>query len=623
LPRTRQAGHTLTDYLLGPVMSARATKGLSGLSIIVKRSPSAVDKWSVDVPPPLASDGLSHLWLGSLSAWLFPDVVIRPDPVEIRASPSEVWDVLLDFASYGEWNGFHRSMEIVDKPKGLVGLRMTVDLGPVMGTVVETSTIYYVDERRYIFVYGLRGDEGPSSMRVVWLQSTVSGTTIFNSYDMIGGWPALFCRGHIVRMVREGFNEQHLAIRDRVYSLQLKRAEADDSPSLSLVYRPQPESLGVCLVTGGGGFLGEHLVRMLALLPGVAHVHVLDLQTLRAVPTGVTFHQGSITDSGFVSSLFASVRPDVVFHLASLIDLRPGSAAEQANKRVNLDATIEMLALSKRFCVRRFIYTSSIEVGYHANFCENVNEITHPYTSHPTNHYQRSKIDADRAVLLANSPELATVVCRPAHIIGHSHWDKLANYLKTQPPVCFGSSVKFWGGASRGSLMSMVWVENCALGHILAAVHATRKDVCGRSFYFSDFNENIVSVYRALSGQSPPWICLPYWFLSVLVHTAILLHWILSTLSAGRIVLLGPMMGLHDGALAAGSEVTVSAERARQVLGYRDWVTREKAVELCRGHSGLPLIDPAKVVEVCLTVKHTPSGDFPITAFQRKKKKKL
>ncbi len=105
--RIRQVGQSLTDFLLGPVMRGRTTQGLAGMRVRIERSPSAVDEWSLDVAPPLAADGQSHLWLGTtLSRWVFPDIVIRPDPVEIRAPPSEVWEVFLDFDSYGEWNGY-------------------------------------------------------------------------------------------------------------------------------------------------------------------------------------------------------------------------------------------------------------------------------------------------------------------------------------------------------------------------------------------------------------------------------------------------------------------------------------------------------------------------------------
>jgi hypothetical protein len=142
-----------------------------------------------------------------------------------------------------------------------------------------------------------------------------------------------------------------------------------------------------------------------------------------------------------------------------------------------------------------------------------------------------------------------------------------------------------------------VWVENCALGHIVAACLAPRPDVGGRAYYLSDFNENIVHIYHALAGTPPPRMCLPYWLLFSMVHVCMLLHLIVWALSAGRLSVLGPMMGLHDGALAAGLPGTVVATRARQKLGYRDYVTRERALECCR-QPAAPLLGPNQVQEV-------------------------
>jgi hypothetical protein len=49
--------------------------------------------------------------------------------IEIDAAPQRVWDVLTDFASYGEWNPFIRS--IVGKPD--VGSRVRVRIEPPDG----------------------------------------------------------------------------------------------------------------------------------------------------------------------------------------------------------------------------------------------------------------------------------------------------------------------------------------------------------------------------------------------------------------------------------------------------------------------------------------------------------
>ena len=144
--------------------------------------------------------------------------MIRPPPVEIDAPPHVVWEAFIDFDSYAEWNPFHRKVEVVEEGEGsaTVSVRMTVAMGPILGTLVSTEAIGYVDSQRHILMYSA---EHPSALRMAWLLPSPSGGTIFHSYDMIGGYPALFSRGHIVGVVLRGFTAQHEALRARVHSL--------------------------------------------------------------------------------------------------------------------------------------------------------------------------------------------------------------------------------------------------------------------------------------------------------------------------------------------------------------------------------------------------------------------
>ena len=142
--------------------------------------------------------------------------------------------------------------------------------------------------------------------------------------------------------------------------------------------------------------------------------------------------------------------------------------------------------------------------------------------------------------------------------------------------------------------MSMVHVENCAVAHLLAAYRADASGVGGRAFFACDFDENIVSLYRALGGRSPPMATLPYWLLSALVHLSMAAHLLLLTATGGRVQLLGPKKGLHHGALAAALPCTVRGERARRYLGYATQVTRAVAVASCT-RPYAPLLDDASV----------------------------
>ena len=139
--RKRRPGQSAPQWLLGDAMKARCRFDLPGYRIACTHTAAEPDEWDVTVPPPLSAAGSAHHWLGRLGPQIIPDDLIRIPDVAIPAPPSEVWSILIDFERYGEWNGFHRRMQVVDRPGGIVGLRMTVELGPLLGIVVETNKV--------------------------------------------------------------------------------------------------------------------------------------------------------------------------------------------------------------------------------------------------------------------------------------------------------------------------------------------------------------------------------------------------------------------------------------------------------------------------------------------------
>jgi nucleoside-diphosphate-sugar epimerase len=168
--------------------------------------------------------------------------------------------------------------------------------------------------------------------------------------------------------------------------------------------------LGVCMVIGGSGWTGSYVVHSLLQLAKEGHnvsVHSVDVcrptDDFQELHDGDVFHLCDISDAESVNALFDAVNPMVVFHLASIIDLRehPSDALE----KVNVDGTNNIIAALKRlsrFKPRCLIYTSSIDVVSGPWGCRDATEET-PYPAHPTNGYKRTKIAAERAVLAANS----------------------------------------------------------------------------------------------------------------------------------------------------------------------------------------------------------------------------
>lgn len=117
------------------------------------------------------------------------------------------------------------------------------------------------------------------------------------------------------------------------------------------------------LVTGGGGFIGSHLVERL--LNEGWSVRVLDnfstgrLENLEQVqnPPSVKLYQVDIADYEAIEPRFADV--DWVFHLAALADIVPSIQRPLEYYRVNVDGTVAVLEASRKASVQRFVYAAS------------------------------------------------------------------------------------------------------------------------------------------------------------------------------------------------------------------------------------------------------------------------
>ena len=111
-----------------------------------------------------------------------------------------------------------------------------------------------------------------------------------------------------------------------------------------------------CLVTGGAGFIGSHLVDRL--LGGGHEVVVLDnfstgrrqnLLQHRSHP-GLTIHEGDVALPEAIQPLFEGV--DWVFHLAALADIVPSIVRPLEYYRSNLDGTVVVLEASRQAGVK-------------------------------------------------------------------------------------------------------------------------------------------------------------------------------------------------------------------------------------------------------------------------------
>lgn len=230
------------------------------------------------------------------------------------------------------------------------------------------------------------------------------------------------------------------------------------------------------LVTGGGGFLGLEIVRRLRTRGDAVTVLARgDYPEVGAL--GATLVRGDIGAAEVVARAAAGV--DVVFHVAA----KAGVWGPQAEfERSNVTGTENVLAACRGQGVRTLVYTSSPSVVFDGRDHEDATEV--PYPASYEAFYPETKARAERAVLAANGPDLATVALRP-HLI----WGPRDPHLFPRV-IARGRADRLRIVGDGQNRVSMTYVDNGAAAHLQAAdaLHtAGASAACaGRAYFVND-----------------------------------------------------------------------------------------------------------------------------------------
>jgi len=125
------------------------------------------------------------------------------------------------------------------------------------------------------------------------------------------------------------------------------------------------------LVTGGGGFIGSHLVEKL--LADGHQVSIVDdfndhydpqikRQNIAGVADKITVHQADLRDAHAVREIFHFEKFGTVIHLAARAGVRPSIAQPQLYYDTNVSGTLHLLEAARAVGIDRFIFASSSSV---------------------------------------------------------------------------------------------------------------------------------------------------------------------------------------------------------------------------------------------------------------------
>ncbi|MBI3828683.1 MAG: NAD-dependent epimerase/dehydratase family protein [Planctomycetes bacterium] len=249
------------------------------------------------------------------------------------------------------------------------------------------------------------------------------------------------------------------------------------------------------LVTGGGGFLGGAIVRRLrAREDAVRSYSRGDHPGLAQI--GVEQIRGDLTDKDALTKAAAGC--DVFFHVAAKAGVS-GSNEEYA--RVNVLGTEHAIAACRTHKIARLVFTSSPSVTFDGTDQEGVNESA-PYPTRFLAPYPLTKAAAERLVLAANGPDLATVALRPHLIWGPGDTQLVPRILER------AKTGKLRLIENSGKKVDTTYIDNAALAHLLAADRLAPGAACAGKAYFISNGEpatmdEIVNGILAAAGLPP------------------------------------------------------------------------------------------------------------------------
>ncbi|MEW5906381.1 MAG: NAD-dependent epimerase/dehydratase family protein [Elusimicrobiota bacterium] len=258
------------------------------------------------------------------------------------------------------------------------------------------------------------------------------------------------------------------------------------------------------LVTGGGGFLGGAIVRLL--LPKGADVRNISRGAYPELDSlGVKSVRGSVADPAAAAA--ACEGRDTVFHVAARVGMW---GPYEDFYRDNVTGTATLLKAAKAAGVKKFVFTSTPSVVYPAGGSEVEGwDESAPYPERSDSHYAATKALAEKAVLAANDGSFSTVALRP-HLVWGPGRDHMVSTI-----IARGRAGKLRRIGSFNKLIDTTYIDDAAAAHLLAAEKLAPGAACaGKAYFISQGdprpNWNIVNMILAAAGAPPVTRSVPY-----------------------------------------------------------------------------------------------------------------
>jgi dihydroflavonol-4-reductase len=256
------------------------------------------------------------------------------------------------------------------------------------------------------------------------------------------------------------------------------------------------------LVTGGTGFVGANVVRMLIQRGTEVRALVRPRSDTRNLDQlDVELVAGDLRDRGSLEAALEGC--DTVYHVAAMYALWAPNPQEIYDS--NVTGTVNLLEAAGQAGVEKIVYTSSVAtIGLPKDGAPGTEEVPLP-PEDLVSDYKRSKYFAEQEVLKYAQRGLPVVIVNPSFPVGP--WDVkptpsgqiIVNFLRGKIPAYVDTG------------LNVVDVEDVAIGHIMAA----EKGRIGERYILGHANVTLPELFQLLaqiSGMRAPRLRIPYGF---------------------------------------------------------------------------------------------------------------
>lgn len=337
----------------------------------------------------------------------------------------------------------------------------------------------------------------------------------------------------------------------------------------------------LALVTGGGGFLGRHIVEQL-LANGRYDVRVFDIRAPPANSADPRFDY-VVGDLRKPEDVVAACKGcSVVFHVATASPTGANAYNHALMEGVNVDGTRNVVDACVECKVPVLVYTSSASVVFDGTNLFLADEDT-PYAAKPLDFYTTTKIEGEKIVLAGNGRGgVATCALRPSGIFGE--YDLLT--VPTTVEKARAGKMKYIIGDGK-NMMDWTYAGNVAAAHLAAAdvllAEGLTSKAAGKPYFVTNDDPRpfwgfMGDLCEGL-GYGRPRIHLPVF---LIMFIAYLVQYVI-------IPLLSPFKRLETDftpfrITVASSNRTFDCGRAKKELGYRPAVSMDEALQRTLKH---------------------------------------